>query len=186
MKKISILIANYNNGKYFKDCYDSLLSQTYENWEAVIVDDASTDNSLETILNLIRNDSRFKLYQNEKNQGCGFTKKACIDLATGDYCAYLDPDDALFPHAIERLLETLQNHNDLTATYSQLTFCNEDLTPQRTFSKTKQVYNDKYFFNCPIQISAFFVFGALLRNSVRMEPVFIKNLRNKFYIAYFQ
>ena len=45
----SILIANYNNGKYFEDCYKSILLQNYENWEAVIVDDASTDNSIEII-----------------------------------------------------------------------------------------------------------------------------------------
>jgi glycosyltransferase involved in cell wall biosynthesis len=137
------------------------------NWEAVIVDDQSTDNSLEIIKEIIKNDSRFKLYQNETNQGCGFTKKKCVDLATGDYCGYLDPDDALFPDAIQCLIEEIQDYSNLVATYSQLAFCNEDLTPQRTFSKIKQVYNDKYFFNCPIQISHFFVFDrkAYLKTS---------------------
>jgi len=159
VEKISVLIANYNNGKYFKDCYDSLLSQTYENWEAVVVDDASTDNSLKTILNIVENDKRFKIYKNESNQGCGFTKKRCADLATGDYCTYLDPDDAIFPHALERSLQEFQNNDaNIIATYSQLSFCTEKLVSQKVFSKIKQIYNDKYFFNCPIQISALFVF----------------------------
>ncbi|WP_262696823.1 glycosyltransferase family 2 protein [Chryseobacterium sp. 3008163] len=49
MRKISILIANYNNDKYFIDCYNSLIEQTYQNWEVFIIDDDSTDNSLKTI-----------------------------------------------------------------------------------------------------------------------------------------
>ncbi|WP_294297959.1 glycosyltransferase [uncultured Chryseobacterium sp.] len=53
MNKISLLVANYNNGRYFKDCYDSIVSQTYENWEVIIVDDASTDNSVDIIKKLI-------------------------------------------------------------------------------------------------------------------------------------
>ncbi len=53
VNKISLLVANYNNGRYFKDCYDSIVSQTYENWEVIIVDDASTDNSVDIIKKLI-------------------------------------------------------------------------------------------------------------------------------------
>ena len=52
--KFSILIANYNNGKFFQDCYKSILQQTYQNWEVVILDDASTDNSVEVIKNIIQ------------------------------------------------------------------------------------------------------------------------------------
>ena len=58
-KKISILIANYNNGRYFKQCYDSLLEQSYTNWEAIIVDDCSTDNSVDIIKQLIKGNNRF-------------------------------------------------------------------------------------------------------------------------------
>ena len=51
----SLLIANYNNGIFFKDCYDSIISQTYTNWEVIVVDDASKDNSVELIQNIIGN-----------------------------------------------------------------------------------------------------------------------------------
>ena len=63
----SILIANYNNGKFFKDCYDSIINQTYDNWEAIIVDDHSADQSVELIKAIIKEDARFKLYENENN-----------------------------------------------------------------------------------------------------------------------
>ncbi|MFC3159274.1 Glycosyl transferase family 2 [Chryseobacterium arachidis] len=158
MNKISILIANYNNGRYFEDCYDSLVIQSYDNWEVIIVDDCSTDDSVNIIKNLIKNDSRFKLYENEVNRGCGYTKRKCAELATGDYCAFLDPDDALFYYSIECCMEEFQKHPKIAAVYSQLFFCDENLNPKEVFTKIKQIHNDKYFFNCPIQISAFFVF----------------------------
>lgn len=158
MTKVSILIANYNNGKYFEDCYHSLVNQTHEDWEAIIVDDCSTDNSLEIIENIIKNDHRFILYSNGTNKGCGYTKRRCAELATGDFCAYLDPDDALFPNALERSLEEFEQDNEIIATYSQLMFCDEIMAPQKIFDKIRQIQNDKYFFNCPIQMSAFFVF----------------------------
>ncbi|CAI8728156.1 glycosyltransferase family 2 protein [Chryseobacterium sp. IT-36CA2] len=158
MIKFSILIAHYNNGKYFKECYQSLINQTYENWEVIIIDDASTDHSVEMIQSLIKNDSRFKLYHNVINQGCGFTKAACIKYAQGDLCAYLDPDDAIYPEALEKIVHEFIYKNDLTAVYSQMRLCDENLTPKSTYAGTKQIYNNRYFFNCPIQVAHFFTF----------------------------
>ncbi|WP_228401696.1 glycosyltransferase family 2 protein [Chryseobacterium sp. PMSZPI] len=158
MIKFSILIANYNNGKYFRDCYNSLISQTYENWEAIIVDDASTDDSVEEIKALIKNDSRFKLYYNPSNQGCGFTKRECMEYAEGEICAYLDPDDALYPEALEKTINEFINKTDIVATYSQMMLCDENLIPDKIFASTKQIYNSRYFFNCPTQFAHFFAF----------------------------
>jgi glycosyltransferase involved in cell wall biosynthesis len=158
VNKISLLIANYNNGKYFRDCYDSIISQSYENWEVIIVDDCSTDNSVQLIKELIKDDIRFKLYQNETNKGCGYTKRKCADLSTGDFCAFLDPDDALYYYSLECSMDEFQKTNKIVATYSQLIFCDEQLNPREVFSKIKQINNSIFFFNSPIQLSAFFVF----------------------------
>ncbi|WP_326982319.1 glycosyltransferase family A protein [Chryseobacterium sp. MYb264] len=158
MKKFSVLIANYNNGKYFKECYDSIISQSYPNWEVIIVDDASTDDSVETIRNIIKDDNRFKLYENKDNRGCGFTKGHCMDFATGEICGYLDPDDALYPQALEKSVEAYNRHPKIVATYSRMTMCNDKLEGDTVFTKTKAVYNDKYFFNYPIQLAHFFTF----------------------------
>lgn len=158
MKKFSVLIANYNNGKYFKDCYDSLIAQTYPDFEVIIVDDSSTDNSLEIIKDIIKDDDRFKLFENNINKGCGFTKGNCMDYATGEICGYLDPDDALYPEALEKSVNEFVKNKNLVATYSQMMLCDENLNPQKTFSNTKQVDNTRYFFNCPIQFAHFFSF----------------------------
>ncbi|MGL6127889.1 glycosyltransferase family 2 protein [Chryseobacterium artocarpi] len=158
MIKFSILIAHYNNGKYFKDCYNSLISQTFQNWEAIIVDDASTDNSVEIIESLTKNDPRFKTYYNSTNQGCGFTKRECMKYANGEICAYLDPDDALYPEALEKIVHEFTLKNHIVASYSQMMLCNDTLIPDKIFASTKQIYNDRYFFNCPIQFAHFFAF----------------------------
>lgn len=158
MKKISVLIANFDNGEYFAECYNSLINQTYVNWEAIIIDDASTDDSFEIIKKIIDNDVRFKLYQNQINEGCGATKRKCIEYATGEICAYLDPDDALYPEALEKSAHSYNRNGAIVATYSRMMMCDESLNPQKTFASIKQIYNTPYFFNCPIQLLHFFTF----------------------------
>ena len=104
----SILIANYNNGHFFYDCFQSIVNQTYANWEVIIVDDASTDDSVAVIQDLIKDDNRFKLFQNTKNRGCGYSKHRCATLAHGEVLGFLDSDDALYPQAITVMIDAHQ------------------------------------------------------------------------------
>jgi glycosyltransferase involved in cell wall biosynthesis len=97
----SILIANYNNGQFFKACYESIISQAYNNWEVIIVDDFSTDDSVEIIDTTIAGDSRFRLFKNHENRGCGYTKNKCAGEAKGFIMGFLDPDDTLMKDALE-------------------------------------------------------------------------------------
>ena len=156
MMKFSILIANYNNGKFFLDCYQSILAQAYKNWEVVILDDASTDDSVQIIKNIIKEDSRFRFFENTKNEGVGFSKGKLIDLAQGEICGYLDPDDAILPNALQASIDIFQKKKDVVLTYSRLMKCDENLRPIKEFKSAMQVPNgDMNFFNCPIQIAPF-------------------------------
>ncbi|MDR2275782.1 MAG: glycosyltransferase [Sphingobacterium sp.] len=157
-RKISILIAHYNNGKYFKQCYTSLIDQSYTNWEAIIVDDCSTDNSVEIIKQLIKGNIKFLLVENAENKGCGFTKRKCLEYASGDICAFLDPDDALYASALEASIRQYEQSKNIVCTYSKMMLCDENLNAQKVFPQTKQIYNNDLFFNCPIQITHFFTF----------------------------
>lgn len=156
--KFSILIAHYNNYHYFRDCYESIIHQTFQDFEVIIVDDCSTDYSLEKIKNLIANDSRFKIYKNQENKGVGYTKKKCIDLANGEICGFLDPDDALEHHALELILSSYQPKS-IIAVYSQCFFCDEKMNKQ-FISKTnaKIENNDPLFFNIFFEVNHFFTF----------------------------
>lgn len=97
---ISVLIANYNNGRYLQEAIDSVLAQTYANWEVILVDDKSTDNSFE-IYEKYKDDDRFHIYYNDANKGCGYTKRRCVELANGELCGFLDPDDKLESKALD-------------------------------------------------------------------------------------
>ena len=99
----SILIANYNNGCYLSECIDSILAQSYENWEVVVVDDGSTDISSK-VYEQYSDDPRFHIYFNDKNYGVGVTKKKCVDYANGDICGFVDPDDVLFGSDVIRTM----------------------------------------------------------------------------------
>ena len=157
MKKFSVLIAHYNNFEYFKDCYDSLFKQTFQDFEIIIVDDCSTDSSFENITLLTKNDSRVKLFKNENNSGVGYTKRKCIDVSSGEICGFVDPDDALVENAIET---SLKNHTaNNVVTYSSFTLCDNNLQPQRTFAHSRAVKNgDKKFFNVFLEVNHFFTF----------------------------
>ena len=97
----SILIANYNNGHYLMEAVESVRQQTYSNWEIILVDDGSTDNSHELYKQLVEQDSRIHIFFNEENKGCGYTKRRCAELANGEICGFLDLDDTLLPEALE-------------------------------------------------------------------------------------
>lgn len=90
----SILIANYNNGCYLQEAIDSILMQDYDNWEIVIVDDGSTDRSQEVYAKY-SGDPRFHILLNTRNMGVGYTKRRCVENASGEICGFLDPDDVL-------------------------------------------------------------------------------------------
>ena len=157
--KFSILIANYNNGRFFRSCYDSIIAQSYNNWEVVILDDASTDDSLEVINAIIGNDHRFKIFKNENNSGVGITKSKLIELATGEICGFVDPDDAITTNALKSSFKIFKNQKKVVLTYSKYIKCDENLE-QIDIPKNPMAVpnNDPYFFNCPVHIVHFVCF----------------------------
>lgn len=113
----SVLIANYNNAFYLQESIDSVLEQTYTNWEVILVDDKSTDDS-QLIYDKYKDDLRFRIYYNDKNRGCGYTKRRCAELANGELCGFLDPDDALMPTALEVMVKAHAEHPECSLIYS--------------------------------------------------------------------
>ena len=152
--KLTLLIANYNNGHFFNDCYKSLIAQTSTNWEAIIIDDCSTDNSVEVIKNLIQTDPRFSFYENEENLGYQKTIQKAISLTKTEIFGRVDPDDALMPQAVEKSLQTHQNFLDVGLVYSNCKICDENLN-YITTNAGKQVNTDQFVFG---EISHFATF----------------------------
>jgi glycosyltransferase involved in cell wall biosynthesis len=184
----SLLIANYNNGKFFKDCYESIIQQTYRNWEAVIVDDGSTDDSEKIIRKLIGSDERFKFYKNDKNYGCGYTKRKCAELATGELCAFLDPDDALLANALGKMRTAFINNPDVVLVHSSLFYCNEVLEKEKAYTQASAVNNsDMNFFNHNHSVTAFAAFSrkAYLKTD-GIEPYIKRAVDQDLYLKMFE
>ncbi len=99
--KFSILIANYNNGQFLEECLQSVFDQTYTNWEIILVDDGSTDLKSWEIYEKYKTHPKIKIFINDKNKGCGYTKNRCVKEATGFICGFLDPDDTITSDALE-------------------------------------------------------------------------------------
>lgn len=155
----SILVAHYNNFEYFKDFYKSVLNQSYQNFEIIIVDDKSTDNSLEKIKILTAKDSRVKIFENETNKGVGFTKRKCVEMAKGEICGFIDPDDAVTENALELSLQKYLEKPQIVGTYSQIMLCDSLLRPQKIYSRTTKIINgNPHFFNINNEVSHFFTF----------------------------
>lgn len=111
--KISVIMSCYNSEKTVILAIESVISQTHKNWELIIVDDCSTDNSVTTI-NTIK-DSRVKLFQHNTNLGCGWARRTGIANLTGEYTMFLDSDDTLPKDAMDNLLKAaIENDADLT------------------------------------------------------------------------
>ena len=122
----SVLIANYNNTCYLKEAVESIKAQTYKNWEIIIVDDFSTDGA-QQLYNKLEEDLRIKVYYNDKNYGCGFTKRRLVALANGPIFGFLDPDDAIEETAIKITVEKHLQLPDYSLIYSLNYVCDEQL-----------------------------------------------------------
>jgi glycosyltransferase involved in cell wall biosynthesis len=123
----SILLANYNNGAFLDDCLKSIYAQTYQNWEIVFIDDCSRDNSSQIIGSYAGKDNRIRVFINEANMGCGFTKAKCARLASGEICGFLDPDDALTPKALEIMVQKHLEYPEAALIYSRRFLCDEKM-----------------------------------------------------------
>lgn len=107
MRKISVIMPAYNAEKWIARAILSLQHQTIGDWELCVVDDASTDNTIQVIENFMREDNRIKLERNERNLGCGLTRRRAIAMAEGEYVAFLDADDTFDVHFFEKMLEAM-------------------------------------------------------------------------------
>lgn len=123
--KISIIIPFYNSGKTIERCIESLLSQTYTNFEAILVNDGSNDNSEEIVRNYMEKDNRIKLL-NLSHGGVSHARNNGLRYSTGEYIGFLDSDDYYEPNILERLLETSKEHNAdiVVCDYTHPTFKN--------------------------------------------------------------
>ncbi|MFQ6601624.1 glycosyltransferase family 2 protein [Flavobacterium sp. C3NV] len=113
---VSIIIPTYNRASLLKDTIDSVMSQTYDNWECIIVDDSSTDSTKELVNEFVINDSRF-LFTTKPDgivKGASSSRNLGLQLSKGEYIQFLDSDDILAPNKIEKQIAVLSGESNFT------------------------------------------------------------------------
>jgi len=111
MKKVSIITPVYNSEKFLDETATSVFNQTYNNWEWILIDDCSTDNSWDILNELSERDSRVKIYKNTKNLKSGKTRNLAIKKAEGNYIAFLDSDDLWHKDKLAIQISFMQENN---------------------------------------------------------------------------
>ena len=124
--KISVIMPNYNNELYLREAIESVLNQTFKDFEFIIVDDGSTDKSIEIIQSY--NDPRIKIFINEINKGVSYTKNVGLDAAKGEYIIILDSDDICHPERLEKQVKFMDKHPDIGVLGTLCLYFNKDKT----------------------------------------------------------
>ena len=121
MSLASIITPAYNCEKWFKETFESVLKQSFKDFEWIIIDDCSTDNSYELISDLIKEHSNFKLLQCEKNSGSAVARNIGLKNASGKYVTFLDSDDLLDPNYLEEQVKFIKDNGPIiTAGYRRM------------------------------------------------------------------
>jgi len=118
MPTVSVIIATHNYGSFLPEALQSVLSQTYSDWECIIVDDASTDNTEVIAREWMEKDSRFQYIKNNRNLGASGTRNAGISSAQGEYIAVLDADDWWEPDKLELQMKAFAENPDALICYA--------------------------------------------------------------------
>ena len=148
---ISVIVPNYNNGPLLGRCLNSVRRQTNRNWECIIIDDGSTDNSKDILFGLTKDDKRFTFVSKTKNEGLPSARNTGMDWARGEYLFFLDSDDSIDITTFDWLLGEASVHPDVGRIISNYI----EYWPGSVYGHTIEPLglhkpNDPYFFteNC--------------------------------------
>ncbi len=188
MKKelVSIIIPIYNRAHLIEETLDSIIRQTYLNWECILVDDGSTDNTLEVLKNYNENDNRIKYYRrpSDRLKGANTCRNYGFELSKGEYINWFDSDDIMFENFIEDKISNFQNNID--AVVHRNKYSNYAIT---RFRKSKFYYtNGKNIFfhyameEVELQTSSFMWRSLFLKGKELFNPHINRYQDNEFHI----
>ena len=149
MDKVSIITPVYNCERYIRQTINSVLEQTYEEWELILVDDCSPDGSKEIIKQYQKNDSRIRYVRLKNNRGAALARNVGLKVSTGRFVAYLDADDVWLPCKLEKQVKFMKD-NDL-----QFSCCDYEEIDENGESLNKIVHMPKTI-----------TYNQLLRNTI--------------------
>ena len=138
---VSIIMGSHNGERFISRCIDSILIQTYENWEFIICDDCSSDNTLSILKKYSEQDCRIRYIQNTENRGLAYSLNECLKIAKGKYIARMDDDDISLPERFELQIDFLEKHSEYALVASNIIIFDEKSEYGiRTFQEIPDLY----------------------------------------------
>ena len=133
MQGVSIIITSYNYANYIREAIDSVLNQDFQNWELIIVDDGSIDNSVEIINEYVKLDSRIKLYQHENgvNKGLADSIKLGLSKCSNEWVVFLESDDILAKESVSKRFDIVKTNPDIDLVFSDLQTIGDEIISGR-------------------------------------------------------
>ncbi len=131
MPLLSVVMSTYNRAHLLKETVESVLNQSFSNFEFIIIDDCSTDNTAGILRSF--NDERIKVLTNSQNKGCTFNYHIAHNLAKGKYVAHIDDDDMCFPNRFEKQLDVLKRNSEISLLGTFVETFGENARPSWTF-----------------------------------------------------
>ena len=171
MPLITIIMPAYNSEQTIQESINSIQKQTYDNWELLIIDDGSKDNTINIVLNIIKNDNRIKLYRNTK-KGVSSARNFGIDNAKGDYICFLDSDDLYSENVINNRVKFMKDNN-VQATTCEIVLTDKNLNDVGWVMRGKKVFNFEDFHGCPVHTNS-----VMFQKSVFEKLRFDENFSN--------
>lgn len=126
MKKVSIIMGIYNCANTLADALDCIINQTYSNWEVIMCDDNSNDNTVEIAQKYVNlNPNKFIMLKNHRNYGLNYTLNKCLKIASGDYIARMDADDLCSKERLEKEVKILDENQEFAIVSTDMLFFDE-------------------------------------------------------------
>lgn len=144
---ISVVLPVHNNAYFLPECLDSLLTQSFEQFEIIAIDDFSRDDSYRVLKSFRQIDKRLRIYRNVKHYGKAMTLNRAIKRAKGQYIAFMDAEDILYKDRLKKQLTFLENNPKVVAAGTQCTFINEI---GKRLSKSSYPQDSEHIYNKPL------------------------------------
>ena len=126
MHKVSIILPTYNGERYIAKAIESIICQSYENWELIIINDCSSDLTPQIVRDYAEKDARIKVFDNEHNLKLPASLNKGFNLSTGDYLTWTSDDNLFKEEAIERMVSILEQNKDIGFVFSKMDYIDED------------------------------------------------------------
>jgi glycosyltransferase involved in cell wall biosynthesis len=170
---VSIITPSYNCEKFISGTIHSVLDQTYKNWELLIVDDQSTDNSVRIITQFLKEDNRIQLFRQKVNSGVAICRNLAIEKSKGEFIAFLDSDDLWLPKKLSiQISFMIKNHYNFT--YTSYFFIDDlNNTSLKTYGVRKKVSYENMLYSNRIGCL------SVVLNQLNIGKIYMPDLRKR-------